>query len=402
MRVAAVLLLSCSAAIAQGPDALAILRDADKALREAPSYAFTARVQGVGAVSTTTPGFVGEVVVSLAPEADPVGFYVHATGVATTPEASNEVLVGYDGARGVSVRRAASKMLDAEPGAAMRALDDAGLAARWAHWWAKGISAQLAKNAELIPATAHGEAIVNGVRCHVVHIDCTNLPNFREEYDLWWSFGIDDHLPRRLEASYYNGELLGLVVLDFVDTRIGPAQATGTFQIADVPGLEVEHIAAPRGGQARRAPEQQPGPKVGDLAPEWALRDPAGHEHTLAAMRGKVVVLDFWATWCPPCREAMPGMQRLHARFKDRGVVVIGVNCWESGDAPAYMAKHDLSYLLLLDANDVATAYGVRGIPTFVVIDEDGRILERRVGHAPDGEEQLAAMIDGHLKKQGR
>lgn len=380
-------------------DPIAILRATERALQSAPAIAFEARIHGSGALASTTRAFSGDVVFAPAPADAALGYHLHIAGRETTTEGSRDILVAYDGVSARSVRYDHDKVVSAEPAVASQALGDAGIAYLWLHWWSRGIAAQLAENAELIPATSFGQAIVDGVRCEVVHIDCTNLPNFRNEYDLWWYLGADDHLPRRLEASSYVEDLLGFVVLDLIGPKRLGASAAGTFTIADLEGMELERLAdeAPN-----RRPAAPAGPKAGDLAPEWTLKDGQGVDHSLADFRGKIVLLDFWATWCPPCKEAMPGMQRLHDRFAKRGVEVIGLNCWESGDAAGYMARNGLNYRLLLKADEVANAYAVSGIPTFYIIDEDGRVIERHVGFAPEAEEKLGEMIEARLKAAGR
>src|SRR4030095_6782959 len=98
---------------------------------------------------------------------------------------------------------------------------------------------------------------------------------------------------------------------------------------------------------------------VGQTAPDWRLTDPAGKVRTLADYRGKVVVLDFWATWCETCAEIMPRMQKLHDKLADKGVVVLGVNTWEKGDPIAFMKKKRLTYDVLLKGEEVTETYRV-------------------------------------------
>src|SRR5215813_2707656 len=72
---------------------------------------------------------------------------------------------------------------------------------------------------------------------------------------------------------------------------------------------------------------------VGTTAPDWQLSGAQGQTYSLSSYRGKVVVMDFWATWCQPCTAVMPRMQKLQQKFADKGVVVFGINSWENGDA---------------------------------------------------------------------
>ncbi|MGH9960793.1 MAG: TlpA family protein disulfide reductase, partial [Pyrinomonadaceae bacterium] len=136
---------------------------------------------------------------------------------------------------------------------------------------------------------------------------------------------------------------------------------------------------------------------VGDPAPDWRLSDPARKVHSLSDYRGKVVVLDFWATWCGPCIQAMPGLQSLHERYNSRGVVVFGVNTWEESNPVEFMKRSGYTYGLLLKGEDVAQAYRVGSLPTLYVIGVDGKVIRRASG-IDDG---LAGLIEKHLKEHG-
>ncbi|MFM7133348.1 MAG: TlpA family protein disulfide reductase, partial [Planctomycetota bacterium] len=133
-------------------------------------------------------------------------------------------------------------------------------------------------------------------------------------------------------------------------------------------------IGEDAGGAAR--PEPALAVKPGDAAPDFKLTDLAGNEVTLASLKGKVVLLDFWATWCGPCKAAMPSMQKLHDEYGPKGVVILGVNTWEqkADAAKDYMASKKFTYGCLLKGDDLAKAYGVTGIPTLVVIGKDGTV----------------------------
>lgn len=118
--------------------------------------------------------------------------------------------------------------------------------------------------------------------------------------------------------------------------------------------------------------------------------------------RGSVVVMDFWATWCGPCKMAMPGLQKLHEKYKDRGLVVLGINCWERGDPVGYMRNNNFTYGLVTGADELARQYSVQGIPTFIVIGIDGQQIHRASGFSPQNEHALEQVIVDHLAKHGR
>ncbi|HFD78779.1 MAG TPA: TlpA family protein disulfide reductase [Gammaproteobacteria bacterium] len=119
-------------------------------------------------------------------------------------------------------------------------------------------------------------------------------------------------------------------------------------------------------------------------APDFRLKDMDGEEHALSDYRGKVVMLNFWATWCPPCRREMPSMEAVYQSFKGQDFVVLAVNEWESEDHVfAFMGQLpvDPSFPILFDTDSkVAPLFGVKGLPTTVLIDRRGRIVYRAVG----------------------
>jgi cytochrome c biogenesis protein CcmG/thiol:disulfide interchange protein DsbE len=122
-------------------------------------------------------------------------------------------------------------------------------------------------------------------------------------------------------------------------------------------------------------------PGVGAAAPAFEGEDAQGTVVSLGDFANKVVVLDFWATWCSPCRAASPAVQALQERFADTGdVVVLGIHFNDEGDPAAYAGKHGLTFPIIVDGRAAVKAYGVKRIPTFVVIDRSGTIVYRQTG----------------------
>ena len=135
---------------------------------------------------------------------------------------------------------------------------------------------------------------------------------------------------------------------------------------------------------------------VGTTAPDWQLMGAEGDAHSLSSYRGKVVVMDFWATWCVPCTAVMPRIQKLHQKFADKGVVVFGVNAWENGDAIALMKEKRYSYELLLHGEKIADAYKVTTLPVVYIVGPDGKII---YGHEGEDQKDLAAVIEKYFKE---
>lgn len=114
-------------------------------------------------------------------------------------------------------------------------------------------------------------------------------------------------------------------------------------------------------------------------APEFALKDLNGRFHSLTAKRGSVIVLNFWATWCPPCREEIPVLNEIHSRYGGRGVVVLGISADPSAEKiKAFMEETPIKYPVLLDPGaKVSKLYRVSSIPTTFIVDKSGSILRR-------------------------
>ena len=134
---------------------------------------------------------------------------------------------------------------------------------------------------------------------------------------------------------------------------------------------------------------------VGQTAPDWQLADVDGKTHALSEYRGKVVVMDFWATWCGPCAEVMPRMQKLHEKFADQGVVILGINSWEKRDPITLMQKKRFSYRLLLKGEGLAEAYKITILPVVYIIGDDGTII---YCHEGADDKNLASVIEKYLK----
>ncbi len=121
-------------------------------------------------------------------------------------------------------------------------------------------------------------------------------------------------------------------------------------------------------------------------APNFELPDVNGKKVRLSDFKGKVIILDFWATWCPPCRAEIPGFIELYNKYKDKGVVVIGISLDEGGlrDVLPFIREFGVNYPILIGNYKVTQDYGgIRGIPTTFVIDKKGNIRAKYVGYRP-------------------
>jgi peroxiredoxin len=135
-------------------------------------------------------------------------------------------------------------------------------------------------------------------------------------------------------------------------------------------------------------------------APEFSLATPDGTSIALAQLEGKVVFLNFWATWCPPCREKMPSMERLHKEFKDQGLAILAVDIGESPkQVTRFMKEFRLSFPALLDTDYAVSArYGIQGLPSTFLIDRGGRVVGKATGArdwaSPKGKALIRSLLD--------
>lgn len=122
---------------------------------------------------------------------------------------------------------------------------------------------------------------------------------------------------------------------------------------------------------------------VGQVAPDFTLSDLNGKSYSLSSLRGKVVIVNFWATWCPPCREEMPSMEQLHRELADEGLVMLAINIEKDGrqTVPQLLASNPHSFPILIDdKEEVQKRYGVFKFPESFVIRKDGVIDDKVVG----------------------
>lgn len=140
---------------------------------------------------------------------------------------------------------------------------------------------------------------------------------------------------------------------------------------------------------------------IGNPAPDFSCEQFKDGTFALASQRGRIVVMDFWATWCGPCVAAIPSIQTLHEKFKDKPVTVVGIN-QDSGDAKkvnAFLEKKKITFAQVNDKDGtVGSLYKVTGIPCCVIIDQQGVVQDVHVGGTPDLGDEIAGKVEKLLK----
>src|SRR5437660_2678942 len=143
-------------------------------------------------------------------------------------------------------------------------------------------------------------------------------------------------------------------------------------------------------------------PLLGSPAPEIVLKDLQGRDVKLSDLRGKVVLVNFWATWCKPCKEEMPAMQASYDKLRDKGFVVLAVNELEDTARVAeHIRTHGHTFEVVMDHdNQVANMYGVVGLPASFLIDPQGIVRERISGSLLT-ESHIEEMVKKYGEKAG-
>ena len=144
-----------------------------------------------------------------------------------------------------------------------------------------------------------------------------------------------------------------------------------------------------------------PAPQTGFLAPEFALKTPEGETIQLSDLRGQPVLVNLWATWCPPCRAEMQTLETVYNDYKDQGFIVLAVNMTSQDDPQAvlpFVTERGLTYPILLDdKGEIAKAYQMKSLPSSFFINRDGTINEVVIG-GPMAEALLRTRIEEMLK----
>ena len=178
-----------------------------------------------------------------------------------------------------------------------------------------------------------------------------------------------------------------------------PVQRRIIYSLILLLGLAWIFISADRSGTSTAG--QIPAPQQGFLAPDFELKTPTGESVKLSDLRGQAVLVNLWATWCPPCRAEMQTIETIYNEYKDQGFVVLAVNMTYQDnqfDIMPFVTEQGLTFPILLDeTGDMANAYQLKSLPSTFFIGRDGIIHEVVIG-GPMAEALLRTRVEDILK----
>lgn len=207
---------------------------------------------------------------------------------------------------------------------------------------------------------------------------------------LEFRIGVDDAFPRQM--SIYSPEGQEITSMRITSLEFGITADNALFNY--VPGADDQVVdASELSAQKVRPPNPRPNLE-GQVAPDFKLTSLNGREVSLSSLRGQHVLIDFWATWCPPCKKALPHIQALSKGTK--GLVVLTVNAEPASIAKPFLKRNGFTFTTLVDADRrVSADYGVTAIPTTFIITPDGTVARQMVGYHTEKQLKQALRASG-------
>jgi len=140
--------------------------------------------------------------------------------------------------------------------------------------------------------------------------------------------------------------------------------------------------------------EEKVGLAKSNIAPDFTLNDMEGNSHTLSQYRGQVILIDFWATWCPPCVVEIPHFVKLYNKYNEKGFVILGASLDNNEKKlKSFVSNQAMNYPVLVNAGNVSSKYAIQAIPTAYLIDKQGKIEKKFVGYRPGYEKEIEKIL---------
>jgi len=138
-------------------------------------------------------------------------------------------------------------------------------------------------------------------------------------------------------------------------------------------------VFSPAACKQKEAGVKAGAPSIGDMAPDFISKDVNGKAVKLSDYKGNVILIEFWATWCPPCRELAPVLDKLYGKYKDRGFVILAVTNEDRDIVKDYVKEHKMKYPVLIVTDETIKQYGIIGIPVSFLVNKEGKIVSRHM-----------------------
>jgi peroxiredoxin len=132
---------------------------------------------------------------------------------------------------------------------------------------------------------------------------------------------------------------------------------------------------------------------------DFTLQSIDGESYTLSELKGNVIIVDFWATWCPPCRNSIPALSKLYDKYHERGFMILGISTEDVNTLIEYRDAQQIPYPILSATNEVVKAYEVTAIPKMFFFDKTGAVRKTQTGYSPELEAQFDRLVDSLLQE---
>lgn len=230
--------------------------------------------------------------------------------------------------------------------------------------------------------TINGEATYH-LRVHQTFMNPATKASISSSSD--WYFSQSTYLPIKFSSKSSSREIR------IVDYAI---QKEMLFDINASSGVSEKLITG-------REPKTEGLLPLGSEFPEFTLKDLEGNPKQLADFEAKVILVDFWGTWCGPCLLAMPDLEKLHQNYKDKGLSVVGISVLDApGKAEKYVTSKAYSYNFLVEGDKLARNLNLNTYPTIFILDKEGKVLHAEKGRRTEAIPEFEKIIEGQLKSK--